>query len=295
MPGDKIEVYDGEYIHAYMKESGTTTVVFLPGMGTASPYYDYYKLADLVSKKYNVLVIEPLGYGFSSDTQKPRTLDNYENELSKVLEHFKIDNNIILLGHSYSGISNFNYANKHEEVKGLVCLDCTTAYQIETHVYNGYYTEQKPVMPEYYSYASPLGLVRLAYNTILEDMIYDELVKDIPDEYKDMYQYFLYNKTLNKTIIHEANDIYDNQLAILEQKYRNNLNVLTILSDETIKEMKEYKKEGDFYHDWEEMHNLLISNPEIQKIHVLEGNHYIHHGNEEKISSLIDEMISNMN
>ena len=147
MPGDKIEVYDNEFIHSVRMGSGNYTVVFLPGMGTASPYYDYYKLASLVSKNNQVIVIEPFGYGFSDDIDKERTLDNYEYELSKELDYYNVKDNIILLGHSYSGLSNLNYSKKHEEVKGIVCLDCTTAYQIETHLDNGSFKEEPPSLP----------------------------------------------------------------------------------------------------------------------------------------------------
>ena len=121
-----------------------------------------------------------------------------------------------------------------------------------------------------------------------------ELLSDL--EYNDInvYKHFLYSKTLNKTIINEYRDIYQNQLDLYEQKYNENLHVLTILSDETINEMKEYKESGDFYHDWEEMHNLLISNSNIQKIYVLNGNHYIHHGNTNEISLKINEMIKSI-
>lgn len=290
-PGDKIEVYEDEYIHAVKSGIGEYTIVLLPGMGTASPYYDYYKLNESLSQKYATIVMEPLGYGFSDDTDKPRTLENYENELSKVLDYYNVHENIILLGHSYSGISNFNYANKHDEVKGIVCLDCTTAYQIETHVENGTFNEEIPKTPIYYSYVSPLGISRFAYLTFLKSTA-KELLEDVPVAYQSAYKHFLYSKTLNKTIINEINDIYQNQLDIFGQYYREDLNVLTILSNETIDEMQQYKNDGDFYHDWEEMHNLLISNPQKQKIYILEGNHYIHHGNVEEISTKIDEMIS---
>ena len=290
-PGDKIEVYDGEYIHAVLKPGNKYTIVMLPGMGSASPYYDFYKLANKVSEKYSVIIMEPLGYGFSSETNKERTLDNYEYELSKVLDYYNIDDNIILLGHSYSGISNLNYANKHKEVKGLVCLDCTTAYQIETHL-------DKPTtkMPMILSYISPLGIVRIGYSKIFSNnkKELEKMMVDIPEEFKDEYKHLLFNRTLNETIVNEVNDIYYNQLKLYENKYREDLNVITILSDETIKEMKEYKKEGSFKHDWEEMHNLLISNSNKQKIEILIGDHYIHHDNVDEVNKLIDKMISNI-
>ena len=56
--------------------------------------------------------------------------------------------------------------------------------------------------------------------------------------------------------------------------------------------MKEYKQNGDFNQDWEEMHQLLISNNDIKKIYIF---HYIYHGNEEIINNKISEMISEIN
>ena len=293
IPGDKIEVYDKEFIHSTKMGSGEYTVVFLPGMGTPSPYYDYYKLATKVSEYAQVIVIEPFGYGYSDDTSKERSLDNYEYELSKVLEYYNISDNIILLGHSYSGISNLNYSNKHSEVKGIVCLDCTTAYQIETHVKDGKFIEEVPSTPKIYSLISPLGITRIAYSMFMKSEV-EELLEDVPIEYRSSYKHFMYNKTMNKTIINEIDDIYNNQLELLDKKYNENLHVLTILSNETIKNMKEYKNNGDFNKDWEEMHNALISNSEIQKIYVLNGNHYIHHNNVDEINNKINYMINNI-
>lgn len=291
IPGDQIEVYKEEYIHSVKMGEGDYTIVFLPGMGTPSPYYDYYNLAKEVAKKNRVIIIEPLGYGFSDDTEEKRGLNNYEHELSAVLEYYNIKDNIILLGHSYSGISNLYYANRHNEIKGIICLDCTTAYQIETHVENGSFIEEPEETPMYYTWLSPSGLTRFAASTFMAKDIKKELLVDIPSEYKSITKYLLYNRALNKTIIREIDDIYYNQLAILNEKYRENLYVRTILSNDTIESMKKYKEDGDFKKDWEEMHNALISNEEIQKIFTLDGDHYIHHGNVSEVTEIINTMV----
>lgn len=294
-PTDKIEIYNNEYISAVKMGEGKYTVVFLPGMGTSSPYYDYYNLTSLVKEYVSVLIVEPLGYGFSDDTDKERTLNNYEYELNKVLDYYNIKENIILLGHSYSGIQNLSYANKHSEVKGIICLDCTTAYQIESHVKNNEFISEPPTYSKLLSLPSKLGITRLFYSTIMKKDVQKDLLGDINEEYKDSYMHFLYNKTMNKTIVNELSSIPYNQLEILNQKYNENLYTLTFLSDETIKEMKEYKEEGDFIKDWEEMHNALISNPNIQHIYTLKGSHYIHHNNTKEISDKIYQMITEIN
>ncbi len=294
IPGDKIEIYDNEYIHSIKMGNGKYTIVLLPGLGTSSPYYDYYKLATSLSNNNQVIIMEPFGYGFSDDTSKKRSLNDYEYELSKVLNYYKIEDNIILLGHSYSGLSNLNYSNKHNEVKGIVCLDCTTAYQIETHVKDGKFIEEVPKTSKLYTLVSPMGLTRFVYSTFMSNDINETLLEDTDLEYQKNYKYFLYNKTMNKTIVNEMDDIYNNQLELLYKKYRDDLYVVTFLADETINNMKEYKNDGDFNYDWEEMHNLLISNSDIQKIYNLKGNHYIHHGNVDEIVNKINEMINNI-
>lgn len=294
IPGDKIKIYNNEYIHSKKIGSGKYTIVLLPGMGTASPYYDFYKLTNELAKNNRVIVMEPLGYGFSNNTSKKRTLDNYEYELSKVLDYYNIKENIILLGHSYSGLSNLNYANKHHEVKGIVCLDCTTAYQIETHVKDGKFVEEPPTTSKIHTLYSPTGLTRLLYSVFMSNSLNKELLNDVDEKYHKAYKHLLYNKTMNKTIINEIDDIYNNQLELLYKKYREDLYVVTILSSETIENMKEYKKSGDFKKDWEEMHSSLISNNKIQKMHILKGDHYIHHGNVQEIEGKITEMLNNL-
>lgn len=292
-PGNKIEIYDS-HVHAMKQGSGKYTIVLLPGMGTPSPYYDYYFLAEELSKKYQVITYEPFGYGFSDNTDKKRNLKNYEYELSNVLEFYGIKDNIILVGHSYSGLSNLNYANKHNEVKGLVCLDCTTAYQVETHVKDGKFTEEVPQTSKYYQLLSLSGITRLAYSTFLANDAKNTYLRFAPSEYHSNYRYFIYNKIMNRTIINEINETPYNELELLNEKYNEDLHVLTLLASETVESMKKDKEAGFFNQDWEEMHKLLISNEEIQKIEVLEGNHYIHHGKVDVISEKIIEMINSI-
>ena len=45
IPGNKIKIYENEYIHASKMGKGDYTIVLLPGMGTAIPYYDYWTIS----------------------------------------------------------------------------------------------------------------------------------------------------------------------------------------------------------------------------------------------------------
>lgn len=293
MPGNLIEVYDHEYIHAVSLGSGDYTILMYPGMGTPSPYYDYFNLANELSVSNRVIIVEPLGYGFSSMTTEDRNLKNYTIEMQKVIDYYELDNNIILLGHSYSGPIIMNYANEHTDtVKGIVCLDCTSSYQIATHVTNGQFKEEVPHYSNYLSWLATSGLLRAYGNTFGKQQLYDTYLVDIPKNMQKEYQYFIYNKTLNKTFIKEANEFPYIELEMLGKQYHNNLHVVTFLANDTIDNMKKYKEDGDFLYDWMEMHQLQISNSSIQKIYTLDGNHYIHHNHVPEITSEVNHMIN---
>lgn len=293
IPGELIEVYDKEYIHAYMNGEGEYTIVMLPGMGTPSPYYDFLPLSDSLSKDNRVLIIEPLGYGFSSITKKERTLENYYYEINKVLEHYNIKDNIILLSHSYSGVISLRYANDNmDKVKGLVCLDCTSSYQVEAHK-NEDYVGLGQLEKFSYKMLARSGLIRIA--DMIYPKIYNSLLKDnyLNEEQIKIYKYLIYNMTANDTVLNEVDSFPKISLDSLYKPYNDKLYVETFLSYDTIKSMKKDYEEGYFLRDFETMHSLLITNKEIQHIHKLYGDHYIHHNNVNNIAKIINDMIKN--
>lgn len=287
VPGDLIEVYDNEYIHAYSMGEGENTIVLLSGMGVPSPYYDYYNLAKSLSEKNRVIIIEYFGYGYSSETDKERTIANYKNEINKVLDYYEIKDNIILAAHSFSGPISMNYANENENVIGYVCLDCSSAYQAELYIENN---TEYPDYPDYYALIAKSGFVRFI-GGIAPRLIRDFYLEDIPENMVDDYKYFIYNKLYNKTVVHEMEAFPRIETEMLNVKYRENLPVVIILAKETIDSMQEYYEEGDFKYDFKTMHEKEISNSDIQKIYVLEGSHFVYHNKSKEVTELVNNMI----
>ena len=287
VPGDLIEVYDKEFIHAYSMGSGENTILLLSGMGVPSPYYDYYNLATSLSKKNRVIIMEYYGYGYSSDTMKDRTIDNYKKEINAVLDYYEVKDNIILAAHSFSGPIVMNYANENDSVKGLVCLDCSSAYQAEVYVEKN---TEFPDYPDSYALISKSGLVRFL-GFIAPGVINGFYLEDVPKDMINDYKYFIYNRLYNKTVIHEMEAFPRIETEMLNVKYRDDLKVVTILASETIDSMKEYVKDGTFKYDFKTMHEKAISNSEIQKIYEIEANHFVYHNNVKEITNWINNMI----
>lgn len=278
--GEEIEVYDGEYIHAASIGEGDYTFVILAGLGQPAPYYEFNKLATKLSEKYRVIILEEFGYGYSSITKKERTLDNYNYEIDKVLDYYGIDDNIIMMPHSLSGLTSLYYANSHKDsIKGIVCLDCTTSYQYED-------MKDMGKTPKIIKYMSPLGLTRIGIRTFTKEL-YNAYTDDIPKEYLPMTDYIIIKKYMNETVINETNSVVTMLKQLRGVKYDSDLYVVNVLSSESV---KLYEEIGGAV-PWVDAHENLITNSDIQKCVVLEGPHMIYQHNIDKISNIVDDMM----
>ena len=127
--GQMVHVDDGQ-MHVYSMGNGKKTIVLLPGMGVSLPSAEFGPLMRKLSEKYTVVCVEYFGVGFSSETSKPRTCENYVQETRTALKQAGFKAPYILMPHSISSVYGEYYASKYpNEVEALVSLDGTsTAY-----------------------------------------------------------------------------------------------------------------------------------------------------------------------
>lgn len=127
--GQMVHVDDGQ-MHVYSMGNGKKTIVLLPGMGVSLPSAEFGPLMRKLSEKYTVVCVEYFGVGFSSETSKPRTCENYVQETRTALKQAGFKAPYILMPHSISSVYGEYYASKYpDEVEALVSLDGTsTAY-----------------------------------------------------------------------------------------------------------------------------------------------------------------------
>jgi pimeloyl-ACP methyl ester carboxylesterase len=127
--GQMVDVYDGQ-MHVYKMGSGQETIILLPGMGIGLPSADFGPLMRRLSEKYTVVSIEYFGVGFSSQTQRARTSENYVDEIRTALKSAGVEAPYILMPHSISSVYSEYYASKYpDEVQAIISLDGTsTAY-----------------------------------------------------------------------------------------------------------------------------------------------------------------------
>lgn len=90
----------------------------------------------------------------------------------------------------------------------------------------------------------------------------------------------------NISIVNQWNKFYDNSKELENIKYSENLPVLVFLATEQVNSVNDMIKSGNMKTSWEDINKNMITNPDIQSIRILEGTHYLHHKQTDKISEM---------
>lgn len=80
-------------------------------------------------------------------------------------------------------------------------------------------------------------------------------------------------KNLNISVLNQWNAFYSNSKELENVKYPVNLPVCVFLSTEQINSVDDMIKSNEMKTSWVEINNAMITNPEIQKIKILNGSH----------------------
>lgn len=129
--GQLVAVDDGQ-MHVYSLGNGEKTIVLLPGLGVPLPSVDFGPLMRKLSEKYTVVCVEYFGVGFSTETSKPRTTENYVEETRTALRQAGYPPPYVFMPHSISGIYVEYYAAKYPaEVEAVISLDGTPTQYYE--------------------------------------------------------------------------------------------------------------------------------------------------------------------
>ena len=288
IPGELINISNGSTVHAVLLGRGKYTMVMLSGMGTSSPYADFHALAEKISQHCRVIILEVPGYGFAPVTDAPRTLENYEKEISETFQHFGINDNVILMPHSYSGIFTYDYAKKHPET---VCA----LFNDDASVWHQYYlTEGSGIMGFIISVEKFLiiNYGKIPFDKTIRKMVVKE--NNISEEYLDTYVTIMQSNVLNRNVMEEEKNFKNWMKPYLNTKYDENLYVVNmVVHYENDKTDNLMKKQCGF--NWKEAHEDLISNPAIQKtVEMYGAQHYIHHTHVNEMEELAVELIDSL-
>ena len=250
-------------------------LVMLPALAVPSPNIYFKPLAEALDSAYNVVVIEPFGYGLSDTTESVRTIENINSELYEALEVLDIDT-CTLLVHSIAGIYGLHFLYSYpEKVNGIISMDNT--------VYAEELSEALSLEQEYMVQATEeFDTLRNTFNSTEE---FETAIAADPAQYgaelpdivgytyseSDMEEYYkAYANSSNQTIQNEILNMVENLESIKGVKFPSALPVLTLISSENVQAMPAWKTAHQ---------DQLDFNSGNHELHIIEGNHYIWYTN----------------
>lgn len=250
-------------------------LVMLPALAVPSPNIYFKPLAEALDSVYNVVVIEPFGYGLSDTTESVRTIENINSELYEALEVLDIDT-CTLLVHSIAGIYGLYFLYSYpEKVNGIISMD-NTIYAEELS--EALSMEQEYMLLE----TEEFNALRNTFNSTAE---FETAIAADPAQYgaelpdivgytyseSDMEEYYkAYANSSNQTIQNEILNTVENLESIKGIKFPSTLPVLTLISSENVQAMPAWKTAHQ---------DQLDFNSGNHELHIIEGNHYIWYTN----------------
>lgn len=261
-----------------------TALVMLPGLGVPSPHIYFKPLAQALESKFNVVIVEPLGYGLSDVTSTDRTVENMNNELDEALEILDIDE-CVLAVHSISGVYGLDFVLDYpERVKGFIAIDNT--------IYEDSLVESLEMEKDYMlQEAEKFDNLRNSFTSIQE---FQNAISENPEQYgaalpqingytysqSDREEYIqAYSRSSNETIKNEITQISNSLQTIKGKKFPDSLPVLTMMASDNVEGTPE----------WEEGHrNQLNLESGNHELYTLEGSHYIWYTN---LSGVVERIV----
>jgi len=284
--GTMVDV-EGGRMHVYQRGGGEETIVLLPGLAVELPSADFGPLMRVLSEDYRVVVVEHLGTGFSDKTEKPRTSENYVNEMREALKQAGIEPPYILMPHSISGIYSEYYASRYpEEIRGLVLLDSTPTTEFPMVFYNNAQSFLKLG-----KFVQDIGFYRILMSLSSADSVINGSFSQLSEEdytRRELEDYRKYRSySLNSTVLIQQENILDCIEEVKAFDFPKEIPVLKIIAKETL-EFAEI--DGVKY----QMDHLKRIGEHAESV-VLDGSHMIYYTQKDEIKRLTDDFVSKLN
>lgn len=262
--GQKVDVGDGKKMNIYSMGEGKIPIVVFPGQAEISSRYAYKNLLDRLGKKYKIYTVEPLGYGLSDLTDKPRTIENITSEIHTALEKVGVKD-FYLLAHSLGGMYSLNYAKTYSsDVKGFIGMDTST-----------------PGM-------EGDGTTEASSSSSLK---WAQSIPDVDAKTNEQYLSIGAKKFDNKTERDEDKRVSENLHKMATVKFPKGMPAKYFLASESTDDIKMRKQVFPKLKDWDQQHIDLSEDPKDVSVENLDATHLIYHTQYKHMAKAIDEWI----
>ncbi|MBM7643439.1 alpha/beta fold hydrolase [Streptococcus loxodontisalivarius] len=261
--GQKVNVGNGKKMNIYSMGEGTIPIVVIPGQAEISARYGYKNLLDRLGKKYKIYTVEPLGYGLSDTTDKPRTIENITKEIHTALEKVGVKN-FYLMAHSLGGMYSLNYAKTYSsDVKGFIGMDTST-----------------PDMEGEVTTSSDKSTFKWA-----------QTIPDVDKSVNEQYFSIGAKHYGNKTLLDEDKHVSENLHKMRKVKFPKGMPAKYFLAKQSDDSIKTRQQEFKDLKDWDQQHIDLSEDPNDVSIEKLDATHLLYQTHYEQMAQSIDEWI----
>ena len=271
---DDSNACDDGKIATYIVGDGEETIVILKGINDYCATLTKKALADELSKKYKVVVIDYLGSGFSSDFQTERNIENICKEIHFVTDYLHLSEYTLFAERTSSLYAQFYVNNYPGEVKKVITLDgeITSVSRemlnvLNTIVFNYARTEKELAYLDYF-----LGrlLHYCGYKAFIWPLWQPLYTQGINKKYYDMTSYILFKNYQNKSIRNERLCMIESYLIAEELKYPSDIAVIDFVSEGRKKYFENNKIDMDSH-----LNNLCENNENHKIISLVDATYVV--------------------
>lgn len=254
-------------IHYFYKQAATDypTIIFFPSSGGDSTFYNFKNIIERLENNYGILAIDTIGTGLSSDSFMERSSDNILENYVDVINYEKPEK-IILFAHSIGCI----YALLLENHYDFPILKIFLLEPPHTGISEELLEETEAEIKQF-DFINPLKKQnKISYKNFMDTINPKNSYND-----KRINAKLLFNVFGNKSLISESKNFPSllEKMATLEN-YKCPVELHILVSNERHAEYKnsKYNNKGT--------------------LHFIDGNHFLHWSNEDKVLNLINASIS---
>jgi len=274
---------DGYSMNADIKGEGNSpTIILLPGWGSPSPVLEFLPLAEELAGKFRVATIEPLGYGLSDRTRRPREMDRIVRELHGCAQKLGC-NRYYLMAHSISGLYSLYWANAYpEEVQGFIGIDCSVPGQSDEKTTPVSALTLNRAAAYLRKARSLSGLTRLGSLRDHKKAVYADPFYLYPEKELEVFRILSMDCSDNRTMMDELGHLEENLEAVRGMRFPAHIPVLHFISEDSCRML----------HTWEKLHQDVITETGRSKILHFGKKHYLHYERRQDLAAEVRKWIS---
>lgn len=262
-------------------EGNSPTIILLPGWGSPSPVLEFLPLAEELAKTFRVVTIEPLGYGLSDRTRRPREMDGIVRELHGCAQELGCGQ-YYLMAHSISGLYSLYWANAYPgEVQGFIGIDCSVPGQSDV--------KTTPVSAQtlnrvaaYLRKARTLsGITRLGSLKDHKKAVYADLSYPYSEKELEVFRILSMDCSDNRTMVDELGHLEENLEAVRGMKFPPHIPVLHFIAEDSCRML----------HSWEKLHQDVVTETGRSRMLRFGKKHYLHFERMQDMASEVRQWI----